>query len=824
MAVKRNYRINLRNYGNPPAIMVSQYDENYDLVFEVFDGVVPATGLNTYTVKLVGRQPGNDPALKYEFTGTVSGIANNILSFTIDTTMTGRAGKGTAEIVILDTTNDVKFASFNLPVYVEKAAVPDDAIDADVERAQEIADEVQDIVDTAAADVKGEAEAWAVGERDGEPVPSTDPTYHNNAKYYAEHAQDIADSIGIDATLSISGKAADAKATGDEIDSLKEDLNEITEETEIEYTNAVAVPSDSTYWKINDNVPQLETGKTYLIKILPNDTFTLTDIKIGTNSTSASMVDTIASSVSFVANTEQSFRYSPSQNGLKYIRLYLSASKISSIAVDVLETEVVGPFVKYNQNMVLTSNQKQIARGNIGAASATDVNNIFNAVIIPFVSAVRVDSNFWGVTADYALKKDQTYFITFLPNESFALTDIKAGTSATGAGMVDTIATNISFVGNEPLIIKYTPSANGIRYFRIYQNATKLDSISIGIGVKTATNELQTYCQRNNILTKYTDRIDILTQLTQSGMKTFLVYTDIHGSTENLNRIAEWHGNNINSNVSDVICLGDMVVDEFDDGIAFMNNAFGNATLKVIGNHDVLKNSQIPGVTSKQAYDQYIAPNVASWNVTQPSDASTEGKNYYYKDYDNVRLIVLDTYFYTTAQDTWFASVLADSLTNNKTVIITEHEDMCTASEKQPLRNDYPFATKKGGFDGLQFRTVGDGGNYETKRNHVDDFISAGGKFACWLIGHQHKDMCGYYNGTHGKQTSLLFTNSSIVGSLGNKRIRGYSQDSFTYLGIDTTNGYIFVCRIGQTVDEWGHKNEHMVYDYVNGEIIEYNN
>lgn len=226
MAVRRNYRINLRNYGNPPAIMVSQYDENYDLVFEVYDGVVPATGLNAYTVKLVGRQPGDDPALKYEFTGTVSGIANNILSFTIDTTMTGRAGKGTAEIVILDTTNDVKFASFNLPVYVEKAAVPDDAIDADVERAQEIADEVQDIVDTAAAEVKGEAEAWAVGQRDGEDVPSTDPTYHNNAKYYAEQAQDIADSIGIDATLSISGKAADAKKTGDEISSLKEDLND----------------------------------------------------------------------------------------------------------------------------------------------------------------------------------------------------------------------------------------------------------------------------------------------------------------------------------------------------------------------------------------------------------------------------------------------------------------------------------------------------------------------------------------------------------------------------------------------------------------------
>lgn len=32
------------------------------------------------------------------------------------------------------------------------------------------------------------AEAWAVGERGGQGVPSTDPAYHNNAKYYADNA------------------------------------------------------------------------------------------------------------------------------------------------------------------------------------------------------------------------------------------------------------------------------------------------------------------------------------------------------------------------------------------------------------------------------------------------------------------------------------------------------------------------------------------------------------------------------------------------------------------------------------------------------------
>ena len=40
---------------------------------------------------------------------------------------------------------------------------------------------------TAAEGSAEDSEAWAVGQRDGVDVPSTDPAYHNNAKYYAEH-------------------------------------------------------------------------------------------------------------------------------------------------------------------------------------------------------------------------------------------------------------------------------------------------------------------------------------------------------------------------------------------------------------------------------------------------------------------------------------------------------------------------------------------------------------------------------------------------------------------------------------------------------------
>lgn len=47
-----------------------------------------------------------------------------------------------------------------------------------------------------AADYAEDAEAWAVGQRDGVDVDTLDPTYHNNAKYYAGIAEAAAEEAG----------------------------------------------------------------------------------------------------------------------------------------------------------------------------------------------------------------------------------------------------------------------------------------------------------------------------------------------------------------------------------------------------------------------------------------------------------------------------------------------------------------------------------------------------------------------------------------------------------------------------------------------------
>lgn len=80
-----------------------------------------------------------------------------------------------------------------------------------------------------------DSEAWAVGKRNGTDVPSSDVTYHNNAKYYsdnassdADRAEAAADSINLpDTTLTVSGVAADSKATGDRISSVNAELVDI---------------------------------------------------------------------------------------------------------------------------------------------------------------------------------------------------------------------------------------------------------------------------------------------------------------------------------------------------------------------------------------------------------------------------------------------------------------------------------------------------------------------------------------------------------------------------------------------------------------------
>lgn len=88
---------------------------------------------------------------------------------------------------------------------------------------------------TASKGYAEDSEAWAVGKRNGSDVPASDETYQNNAKYYADsasgsatRAEAAAQSITVpDTTLTVSGVAAESKATGDRISSVNAELADV---------------------------------------------------------------------------------------------------------------------------------------------------------------------------------------------------------------------------------------------------------------------------------------------------------------------------------------------------------------------------------------------------------------------------------------------------------------------------------------------------------------------------------------------------------------------------------------------------------------------
>ena len=86
-------------------------------------------------------------------------------------------------------------------------------VELEIEAEAESTIELEMEVDMGSTASEYAAEAWAVGKRHGVDVPSTDQTYHNNSKYYAEQAAQASTGGLIAPTYS----ASDTYAVGDHV-------------------------------------------------------------------------------------------------------------------------------------------------------------------------------------------------------------------------------------------------------------------------------------------------------------------------------------------------------------------------------------------------------------------------------------------------------------------------------------------------------------------------------------------------------------------------------------------------------------------------------
>ena len=162
--------------GVNPIIHVSQYDKGQTWLFNLLKDGIAYTIPDNALVTIQGTKEDNTG---FQYACTYSG---SVVEAEETNQMTMFAGDVAAELRI--TKSDSLIGTLNFIIRVEPTTLADD-----VEISETDLPLLEEAIE-AAAEVKqysGDAEAYAIGTRNGEPVPSDDPAYHNNSKYYAEN-------------------------------------------------------------------------------------------------------------------------------------------------------------------------------------------------------------------------------------------------------------------------------------------------------------------------------------------------------------------------------------------------------------------------------------------------------------------------------------------------------------------------------------------------------------------------------------------------------------------------------------------------------------
>ena len=302
-----------------------------------------------------------------------------------------------------------------------------------------------------------------------------------------------------------------------------------------------------------------------------------------------------------------------------------------------------------------------------------------------------------------------------------------------------------------------------------------------------------------------------------------LHFSDIHGDSENLQRIIDYNSEITAKGklIDDVLCTGDVVLKNQQDGMTFFDNVQGsNKVLLAIGNHEVAvytgtgpdEGTEYDALGPVDTYNTYIKDRISNWNVTQPNGAEENGYCFYYKDYasSKVRLIVLDLTHFRGIEDAqlpWFVNTMNGAKEAGYSVVVACH---------------YPFNN----YDAIECSFTGIGRYSEAAgwiiplsfAEAVNTFKTEGGEFVCWLTGHLHQDIVltphSYPNQLcisigNAALSTLSNPNADGVRIIGDK-----SQDLFNIVCIDTYAKKVSLKRVGCNFNRIMQVKNHLCIDY----------
>ena len=606
----------------------------------------------------------------------------------------------------------------------------------------------------------------------------------NSAKEQA--IKDIQSVSQPDTTLTIEGGLAEAKATGEAIDSLKEDLVNITNGVKPIHKNIVW---QNGYIDNNGIVKKSSLSKYAVISLKSNET-----VLVGTLNTNITMLGKTNSDTVSVGDTVTPIKItSPYDRFEDYTYYTLEDAKIvvcvstSNYKLKFYEkpfflnedTKVfhVTDYVNgtYYNTGILGKSTNRVRTSNfliLNKGEAVDVKNIpygYELVIsfFDFNTKKLKYGDEWGGIYPYVAQEK----ILMLPlwrrtdNADLSPSEITGDVVIYGTCLTD---------------IKYNDSV-----------------IANNLGIQDKINQANHY-RRNNTKPLCLAHI-----------------SDLHLDKIRLQRFTNFI-NNI-KNIDDAICTGDMT-NNYSDGMTYWDSVSGTERiLTCIGNHDGLANHNVDWYSGQctmlEAYNKFINPYISNWNVTHDV-----GKTYYYKDYNSekIRLIVLDSMRSgtdATNQNTWLESVLSSAKSKGYSVVCATH---CVPQTSKVNYIDCSFNSINLKYEDEYDTCVTNTIYQQTVQNFIDD----DGKFITWICGHTHVDFV-YTTSEFPNQLWIVVACGLLSNNLDIDRTDGTkNQDAFNILTFDTNTELVKVIRVGADRDRSMRHLGTMSIDYNTHSVI----
>lgn len=606
----------------------------------------------------------------------------------------------------------------------------------------------------------------------------------NSAKEQA--IKDIQSVSQPDTTLTIEGGLAEAKATGDAIGSLKEDLVNITNGVKPIHKNIVW---QNGYIDNNGIVKKSSLSKYAVISLKSNETVLVGTLNANitmlgkTNSDTVSVGDTVTPiKITSPYDRFEDYTYYTLEDAKIVVCVLTSNYKLKFYEKPFFlneDTKVfhVTDYVNgtYYNTGILGKSTNRVRTSNfliLNKGEAVDVKNIpygYELAIsfFDFNTKKLKYGDEWGGIYPYVAQEK----ILMLPlwrrtdNADLSPSEITGDVVIYGTCLTD---------------IKYNDSV-----------------IANNLGIQDKINQANHY-RRNNTKPLCLAHI-----------------SDLHLDKIRLQRFTNFI-NNI-KNIDDAICTGDMT-NNYSDGMTYWDSVSGTERiLTCIGNHDGLANHNVDWYSGQctmlEAYNKFINPYISNWNVTHDV-----GKTYYYKDYNSekIRLIVLDSMRSgtdATNQNTWLESVLSSAKSKGYSVVCATH---CVPQTSKVNYIDCSFNSINLKYEDEYDTCVTNTIYQQTVQNFIDD----DGKFITWICGHTHVDFV-YTTSEFPNQLWIVVACGLLSNNLDIDRTDGTkNQDAFNILTFDTNTELVKVIRVGADRDRSMRHLGTMSIDYNTHSVI----